>query len=314
MDIIITIIIIIGLIIMTSLIAANILFNKTIPRSESSASAVKMSGGSWTEHRLLLDESRKWLDSYGAEQLTITSFDGLRLRGYYYPAKGGSDCLVMAFNGYRSNSRGQYSHITRYLVGLGIDVLLIDARAHGKSEGEYVGFGVLDRLDCQKWVEYMNDKLGHSRSIYLYGVSMGGATVLMASGLELPKEVKGVISDCGFTTPHDVFKHVLTHSYHLPAQPILEIANKLCRRKAKYDYNGASSVEAVRSSDIPLLVIHGEKDTFVPASMAPEIYNASAAKHKKLLMVKNAYHAESYFIDMENYRKTMIEFINETKR
>ena len=299
---------------MTSLIAATILFNKTIPRSESSASATKLSGGSWGKHRRLLDESRKWLDNQPCEQLSITSFDGLRLSGYYYPVQGGSDCLVIAFNGYRSNSRGQYSHITKYLNGLGIDVLLVDNRAHGESEGEYVGFGVLDRLDCRKWVEFMNEKLHHSCSIYIYGVSMGGATVLMATGLDLPAEVKGVISDCGFTTPRDVFKHVLNKRYHLPSLRILEAANKICLRTAKYDIGGASAVEAVKGSTIPLLVIHGEKDDFVPAWMAPEIYNTSAAKHKKLLMVKNAYHAESYFIDMENYQKTFIEFINETKR
>ena len=307
-------ILIIAIAIVLGIIAgAAYLFISTIPKSENSRTAAKMSGGSWDKHRELLNESRKWLDSAACEYISIKSFDNLKLSGYYYPSDNNNGCLVMAFNGYRSESRGQYSHITRYLNSLGFDVVLIDDRAHGSSEGRYVGFGVLDRLDCQKWVEFINEKLNNSRKIYLYGVSMGAATVLMASGLDLPKEVRGVIADCGFTTPYDVFKHVLNKSYHMLAFPLLNISNLFCRAFAKYDFKGASACEAVKKSTLPLLVIHGEKDTFVPAYMGPEIYEASNSEYKKLLMVKDAYHAESYFIDMDNYRKTMIEFINNTK-
>ena len=307
-------ILIIAIVIVIGIIAgAAYLFISTIPRSENSRTATKMSGGSWDKHRTLLDKSRKWLDAAECECASIKSFDNLTLSGYYYPAKNNNGCLVMAFNGYRSESRGQYSHITQYLNIQGFDVVLIDDRAHGSSEGKYVGFGVLDRLDCKKWIEFINEKLDHSRKIYLYGVSMGAATVLMASGPDLPKEVKGVIADCGFTTPYAVFKHVLNKNYHLPAFPLLNISNLFCRVFAKYDFRGASAIEAVEKSTLPLLVIHGENDTFVPAYMGPEIYNASNSRYKKLLMVKDAYHAESYFIDMETYRKTMIEFINDTK-
>lgn len=289
------------------------LFLTTIPRSESSAKATKMSGGSWDKHRLLLNESREWLDSAEREDLHITSFDGAELAGYYYPAENCGGCLVMAFNGYRSDSRGQYSHITRYLNGLGIDVVLLDDRAHGASGGKYVGFGALDRYDCKLWTEYLDKKFGGKRKIYMYGVSMGAATVLMAGALELPASVKGIIADCGFTSAYDVFKHVLNSWYHLPAFPLLNISNLMCRIFAGYEYKDADAAAAVKSSALPLLVIHGENDTFVPAYMAHEIYEASASAHKKLLMVKNAAHAESYFIDMQNYRKTMIDFIRETE-
>ncbi len=304
---------IIILIIFAPICASVYLFVKTVLRSDDASAATKMSGGSWDKHRLLIDESRKWLDEAKCERLTIESFDGLRLAGYFYPASEPNGCLVLAFNGYRSNSRAQYSHITRFLNGLGYDVVLADDRAHGQSEGRYVGFGVLDRYDCLKWVENLDKKFTGSRKIFLYGVSMGAATVLMASNLNLPKSVKGIISDCGFTSAHDVFKHVLNSWYHLPAFPILNITNLLCRIFAGYDNKSSSSVASVAESRLPLLVIHGKNDTFVPSYMAPMIYKASNSVYKKLLTVNNACHAESYYIDMENYKKTMIDFINHTK-
>lgn len=301
------------LVILGFLIGSGYLFITTVRRSDSSAKATKMSGGTWDKHRELLGESREWLNAAKCEKLHIKSFDGLTLAGYYYPAENCGGCLVMAFNGYRSDSRGQYSHITRYLNGLGIDVVLVDDRAHGESKGKYVGFGVLDRYDCKLWAEYIDKKFGGERKIYLYGVSMGAASVLMAGALDLPATVKGIIADCGFTSTYDVFKHVLNSWYHLPAFPLLNISDLMCRAFAGYGYKDADAVSAVKSSALPLLVIHGEKDTFVPAYMAPMIYEASASKHKRLLIVKNAEHAESYFIDMQNYRKTITDFIRETQ-
>ena len=173
------------------MIGAGVLFIKTIPRSGSSASAAKMSGGSWDKHRVLLKESREWLDAAKCENMSILSFDAIKLAGFYYPAANPNGCLIAAFNGYRSDSRSQFSHITRYLNGLGFDVALIDDRAHGESGGKYVGFGALDRYDCKKWAEYLSEKFGGKRKIYLYGVSMGAATVLMASGLKLPRFGQG---------------------------------------------------------------------------------------------------------------------------
>ena len=301
------------LIIVGFFIGGGVLFLKTVPRSENRASATKMSGGSWDKHRVLLGESKKWLESAECEPLHITSFDGTVLAGYYYPVRHNNGCLVMAFNGYRSDSRGQYSHITRYLNGLGCDVVLIDDRAHGSSGGKYVGFGVLDRFDCVKWAKYIDEKFRSERKIYLYGVSMGAATVVMAGELELPETVKGIIADCGFTSPYKVCKHVLNSWYHMPSFPLMQISNLYCRIFAGYGYKDADAADAAAKSKLPLLIIHGGADTFVPTYMGREIYDASASVHKKLVIVDNACHAESYFTDMERYRREFEDFINETK-
>lgn len=292
---------------------AGVLFLMTIPRSKNNALATKMSGGSWDKHLVMLDESKKWLEGAECEPLQMTGFDGTVLAGYYYPAHNNNGCLVMAFNGYRSDSRGQYSHITRFLNGLGYDVVLIDDRAHGSSGGKYVGFGVLDRFDCAKWAKYIDEKFRSERKIYLYGVSMGAASVVLAGALELPETVKGIIADCGFTSPYDVFKHVLHSWYHIPSLPLLQISNLYCRVFAGYGYKDANAADAAAKSKIPLLVIHGGADTFVPTYMGREIYNASASVHKKLVIVDDACHAESYFIDMERYRREFTDFIKETK-
>lgn len=113
-------------------------------------------------------------------------------------------------------------------------MLLVDARAHGQSEGKFIGFGCKDRYDALKWIDWMIKKAGNGIRIVLMGNSMGGATVLMASGLNLPEQVKGIVSDCAFTSPKAVFTHVLHSMYHLPAFPMIQIADFVNRKMAGY--------------------------------------------------------------------------------
>ena len=132
--------------------------------------------------------------------------------------------------------------------------------------------------------------------------------MLMASGLNLPAQVKGIISDCGFTSPKYVFTHVLHTMYHLPAFPMIQIADMVNKKKAGYGLDECNAAREVRKAKVPILLIHGEQDTFVPCSMCEEIYENCAAPKKKLI-VKGAAHAESYYKDMEAYEAALDEFI-----
>jgi hypothetical protein len=187
-------------------------------------------------------------------------------------------------------------------------MLLLDARAHGQSEGKYVGFGCLDRKDALRWINWAVNTCGEDVEILLHGNSMGGATVLMASGLRLPAQVKGIISDCGFTSPKYVFTHVLHSMYHLPAFPVIQIADFMNRRLAGYGMDECNAAREVAHATLPILMIHGDADTFVPSSMCEEIY-ASCASPKKKLIIRGAAHAESYYKDTKAYEQALDDFI-----
>ncbi len=184
----------------------------------------------------------------------------------------------------------------------------MDDRAHGQSELVYVGFGCLDRRDAAGWMDWVIKSCGEKVKILLHGISMGGATVLMASGTELPGQVRGIISDCGFTSPKEVFTHVLHSMYHLPAFPMIPISDYVNRKRAGYGLDECNAAREVRKAKVPILMIHGEADTFVPCGMCEEIYQNCASPKTKLI-VKGAAHAESYYKDMAAYEKAMDDFI-----
>ena len=187
-------------------------------------------------------------------------------------------------------------------------MLLVDERAHGQSEGEYIGFGCKDRFDAVKWIQWLIKEAGEDVQILLHGISMGGATVLMTSGLPLPSQVKGIISDCAFTSPKEVFTHVLNTMYHLPAFPMIQIADAVNKSKAGYGLDECNAAREVRKAKVPILMIHGEKDTFVPCEMCERIY-VNCASPKKKLIIKGAAHAESYYKDTKAYEAAMDSFI-----
>ena len=183
-----------------------------------------------------------------------------------------------------------------------------DNRAHGESEGTYIGFGWLDRLDCIQWIHQVKDYFHKDLQIVLHGISMGSATVLMASGEELPNDVKCIISDCGFTSVLDEFKHEL-HQRHIPASLVLPTATLLSKKRVGYSFKEASTIEQVKKSKTPTLFIHGDRDNFVPTYMVYDLYNACSAD-KDLLIVEGAGHAQSYLVDPQLCESTIIEFMN----
>ena len=138
------------------------------------------------ERKQLWTESNCWLNERGSEKVSIQSFDGLILRGEFFEGEGEPDSTVLLVHGYRCNRRREYAAIARFYLEAGYNVLLVDNRAHGESDGRYIGFGILDREDCYRWVHFLDDRFDGKQNIFLHGISMGAATVLMASDLCLP--------------------------------------------------------------------------------------------------------------------------------
>lgn len=256
----------------------------------------------WHVHLDFIRERKAWFQAQPLEECSITSFDKLKLYGNILYSKEPSDKFVICCHGYTSDGLTNYGAYAKFYYENNVNMLIIDARAHGKSEGKYIGFGVLDRYDVKKWIEFLIDKFGNDISVYLHGVSMGGATVLMTSGLETVSNVKGIVADCAYTSADDVFSHILKRNYHLPRFPIMNITSAISMRRAGYGFSDASTLDAVSKTDIPILFIHGKKDDFVPEYMTEQNFDACKSEKRKLI-VEDADHAEAYYCAREEYER-----------
>ena len=292
-------------------IASTILLNKTLPRPKETsqdiidefADPVKMK-----EYEVKMAPVGEWMEKQTLEDIFIRSRDGLRLHAFYLPAETASGKLAILHHGYTSKAMDNAAH-AKFFHEQGFEVLLLDLRAHGQSEGKYVGFGILDRYDTLAWVNYGRERFGKDIRIVLYGVSMGGATVLMALGLpEIQESVSAVIADCAYTSPADIFAHVVEKDYHLPGAPIVKFTGIKSQSLAGYRYDEYSTLEALRKNRVPVLFIHGKEDKFVPTWMSQKNYETCTAK-KRLLMVDGAGHGSSVFENLPLYEQTEKEFL-----
>lgn len=293
-------------------IGARTLFNRVIPRQDVLRVDVSEMADAekWEEYIKIIHSVKEKFLQRPSEHVTIRSRDGLTLHGDLFPAENPSKRTAILCHGYTSCGMNDCPTMAEYFMERGYNTLIVDHRSHGKSEGQYVGFGILDRFDCLKWIEYVIGRLGKESEIVLYGVSMGASTVLMASGAdEFPKNVKAIISDCAFTSPYDVFKHILKRDYHLPPRPIMDINERMCREKAGYGFRDYSTLDAVKKAPCPILFIHGKEDKFVPTDMTLKNYEACTGE-KRLLLVDNAGHAASLYENKELYENTVTEFLN----
>lgn len=294
-----------------SLIGAKTLFDRVIPRQEvlrvnldEFADMAK-----WEEYKVVMGPNHEWLMQQPMEEISISARDGIQLHGYYIPAEAPSDKLVIGCHGYTSCGLNDFPSHARFLHEQGFDVLILDLRGHGKSEGKYIGFGILDRFDLLEWIRYVNKRFENGKKIMLHGTSMGGATVLMTSGFEEIQDcVKGIVADCAFTSPYDIFAHIMKKDYHLPPFPIMNINDRMCRKTAGYMFKDYSTLEALKTNRIPVLLIHGREDKFVPTWMTQKNFDTAVCE-KQLLWVDNAGHGSSYYENMPLYQEAEKAFI-----
>lgn len=257
----------------------------------------------------LQTEAKKWADTVNFKKIGITSNDGLALAGYYLPAEEETNKTVIIAHGYAGQATGMYGYARYYHEVLGFNVLMPDARGHGKSEGDYIGFGWHERKDYVQWIDYVLDRNGADSEIALHGVSMGSATVMMTSGENLPKQVKAIVADCGYTSALDILSYQLGEMYSLPSFPLIQSTSLLTKIRAGYSFEEASALEQVKKTSLPIFFIHGEKDTFVPVEMVYELYEA-ANGDKELYIVPGAEHGNAYDADPETYEEKVEEFLN----
>lgn len=299
---------VIGVVAAAELGIAAYFYRRTMIRGNAKTDrTIKMAGTDWNQHMPFIQARKEAMLSEKHSDEWLMSADGLRLHATWFP-QGECKKIVICFHGYTSQGMKDYLGLSGYYLKNGYSMLLVDERAHGESEGKYIGFGCLDRIDALKWINWVLRKCGEDVEILLHGTSMGGATVLMMSSLELPAQVKGIVSDCAFTSPKEVFSHVLKSMYHLPAFPVMNISNFLNKKFAGYGLDECNAAREVKKAKVPILFIHGSGDTFVPYSMCETMYENCASSKKKLI-IEGAAHAECYYKDTDAYENALTEFI-----
>ncbi|MBP3305608.1 MAG: alpha/beta hydrolase [Oscillospiraceae bacterium] len=248
-----------------------------------------------------------------AETVVIRSHDGEKLVGHWYP-HGCAERVIIAMHGWRSSWAGDFGIIAPFWRENRCSVLFPEQRGQGESGGAYMGFGLIERYDCLDWIRWVNGKTGGKLPIYLGGVSMGAATVLMAAGLELPENVRGIVADCGYTSPNDIWKHVMNHNLHLPYGSLTRsVVGRACRRRLQMGPKDCSCADALKHCRVPVLFVHGADDHFVPVEMTYENYKACAAP-KRLFIVPGAEHGMSYLVNRQGYEAALRNFWQENDR
>ena len=242
------------------------------------------------------------------QRISIRSRDGLWLRGKYYEGRPGAPVLLF-FHGYRSTAERDGSGGFTICRKNGWGALMVDQRAHGESEGDTITFGVRERYDCLDWCNEAVRRFGSDTPLFLVGVSMGAATVLMASNLDLPPQVKGIWADCGYSSPEEVLLHT-ARGRHLPGKAALGLL-RLGGRLFGHDFHveECTALECVKEAKVPILLIHGEGDGVVPCDMARQMKEVCAAP-VTLLTVPGPPHAMSFYADNAAYTKAVEELIS----
>lgn len=247
------------------------------------------------------------IEQVAYEQVYITAWDGTRLAGRYYHICDGAPVLIQ-FHGYRGCSMREFSCVYSIAKKLGYNAIAVDERAHGESGGHIITFGIKERYDCRDWVKYATDRFGAGTPLILSGVSMGAAIVLMASELELPDNVSAILADCPYSSPGAIIRKVCT-DMKLPAFLVYPFVVLGALVFGRFKIWTGSAVKAVSNTHIPVLLIHGEDDRFVPCNMSRQIYNACASR-KKLLTVPAAGHGLCFLVDTQSYEQTLRSFLS----
>ena len=262
-------------------------------------------GPEYDPHREMMRRIYHQLQERSFEEVSITSRDGLKLYGRYYHVCDGAPVCI-GFHGYRSSALTDFSGGAELSQAMGQNLLLVDQRSHGKSQGSTIAFGIRERFDCLQWCTYVVERFGENTQILLYGISMGAATVLMASGLSLPRQVKGIVADCPYASAKEIICKV-SNDLHLPAKLAYPFVALGARLFGGFPLEETDAIRAVEQAKTPILTFHGEADSFVPEEMSRSVWEANPTLVRRYTFPEAA-HGISYLADPGRYRSILESF------
>lgn len=284
-------------------------YRETYPEDDMEKQMPK--GPAYAVYRKEIEQAmRRVMEAKEYEIVETTSIDGLTLRGRYYHRKDGAP-LVLFFHGYKGNFFRDGNGIYAYAKKHEINLLLVSQRSQGISEGKSITFGIMERKDCLSWIAYAIRRFGPEVKIGLFGLSMGAATVMMAADVGLPDNVRGILSDCGFSSPKEILCAVMKDR-KLPPKLLYPLAKLGAKWFGHFDLEEASATESMKHCKIPVWMIHNDGDDFVPFWMSKKCYEACASPEKKLIEVKGVGHGLSFMLEPATYMKMLDEFSEKT--
>ena len=239
--------------------------------------------------------------------VSITSFDGLKLCGKYYEYEKGAPIELMLY-GYKGNLERDMSGGVIRAAALGRSALIINHRASGNSEGKVITFGVKESRDCLAWIDFIINNIDKDAKIILTGISMGAATVMSLSDRELPKNVVGILADCGYTTTEAIIKKVV-EDMKLPSGILMPFIKLGARIFGRFKVDEVSPLSALKNSKYPVIFLHGDSDDYVPFQMSVENYEACVSE-KKLVIIEGAGHGLAFPCNPEKYYAELKEFFD----
>lgn len=282
----------------------------------SSALVYKMAAGFSEKQKIngqkkAIEQNRptdnEWYEQLTKEEWQIVSVDGLKLYASFVQNPAASGKVVILAHGLH-HSREQVRPYARLFYQLGYSLLMPDARAHGKSEGNVIGLGWLDRQDYLQWVEEVLVKQDSDAKIVLFGISMGATTVMAASGEKLPANVTAIVEDSGYSNVFAEGKYRLGHKYHFPTVPMVAIASRISKIRDGYAFEDGDILRQIQQNHLPILMIHGARDQTVPVKNAFQLYH-EANQPKKLYIEPEAGHIETIYVNPQKYQQVLTNFL-----
>ncbi len=264
-----------------------------------------------TEYERTIISAAEALRAMPSEKVEIVTHDNLTLRGNFLRAKEDSKITVLCLHGYTSNGYLEFSQKAQDYLANGWNVMLVNHRNHGPSDGKYVGFATLDRYDALEWLKSV-ERLVPGGDIFITGVSMGGATAMQTANLDLPASVKGIIEDCGFTTCREEFIWRARTVIKNTPKWALEGIGLYMKVFAGYGLDDSSSLVACKEAKVPMMFIHGNADNVVPIEMAYACYEACTTE-KELVVIEGCAHARAHYHARAQYMEAVTCFINKYK-
>lgn len=251
-------------------------------------------------------KGQEWLHAHDKDIRYMVNRECMRLKAHYIPTENAKRTII-EFHGWHGRWDVDFSASSPELHKLGCNLLLVEQRGQGESDGNVMTFGIKEKFDVQDWINWYQKEIDDQIPIYLGGVSMGAATLLMASSFKFPKEVKAIFSDCGFSNAYEIIRLVGKNYFHVPEHPFMDSILRACQKKYGFDLKDGDALAAVRKATIPILFVHGTADKFVPCFMGETAFAACNAP-KDLLLVEGAVHGRSFLVDKKAYMEKMQEY------
>lgn len=203
---------------------------------------------------------------YDAQSIYIKNHQGIRLRGVLIEAVDAKKTLVI-LHPFALEAKDMTLYVPFFKERYpDWNILLVDACAHGQSDGYIRGLGIKDVKDLVCWNEYLLKTYGKEHEIILYGKEAGANTILKAASKHLLKNVKAIISDGAYTSVYDILGYRMIKDYKVPKFPTMRLIKRKIKQEIKVNIK-EDYAEMVKHNDIPTLYIHMKEDDFVPLSM-----------------------------------------------